>query len=408
MFDIAVIGAGASGITAAIAAKNKNEKLSIAVFDSMNRIGKKILATGNGRCNLSNRHALEHEYYNKNFALTALEKYNVEYTVDFFNSLGLFTYEDEEGRIYPLSNSAASVLDALRFECDRLGITVFTDEKIDTVKVKNDGTFVINGRFLSKKVIISCGGKASPSQGSDGSGFELLRSLGHTIIKPLPALVQLTSDNKIIKSFKGLRSKGNMKLFAGENQIGTASGEILFTEYGLSGIASMDAQRILCDYLSKEKCSVVIDFFPTLTQGEIKSAIIERAERNPKLKCENLLSGLVPKKIGQGFIKCIYIKNDAPASVIGDNEADRLATLMKNFRIFLTGSKGFESAQVTRGGADTSQFSQDSMESKLVKNLYCAGEILNIDGGCGGFNLQWAFSSGFCAGENACRFNVEV
>ncbi len=403
MYDIAVIGAGASGITAAIAAKRKNPELNIALYDSMPRIGKKILATGNGRCNLSNINAAEHDYYNKDFAMPALTKYGVNYTLDFFHSLGLFTVTDEEGRVYPMSSSAASVLDAMRFECDNLGVSVFTDEKITSVSVKDSGIFVINGRYTARKLIIACGGKASPSQGSDGSGFDLLRSLGHTVIKPLPALVQLTSDNKIIKSFKGLRTKGTVRLFAGEEEIGFTQGEILFTEYGLSGIASMDAQRILCDYLDKEKCSVVIDFLPSLSCEEIKDAVLSKAQRNLKLKCENLLSGLVPKKIGQGFIKCLYIKNDAPVSVIDENTAERLASLMKNFRVYLSGSKGFENAQVTRGGADVSEFSAETMESKKIKNLYCAGEILNVDGGCGGFNLQWAFSGGFCAGENAAE-----
>ncbi len=403
MIDIAVIGAGAAGITAAIAAKRKNPSLDIALFDAMPGIGKKILATGNGRCNLSNIRAAEHQYYNKDFTSCVLERYGVGYTLDFFSSLGLFTYKDDEGRIYPLSNSAASVLDALRFECIRLGITVFTGEKINSVKIKDNGVFIINGRYAAEKIIISCGGSASPSQGSDGSGFDLLRSLGHNIINPLPALVQLMSDNKIIKSFKGLRSKGNMRLFTGDEEIGRAEGEILFTEYGLSGIASMDAQRILCDYLEKEKCSVVIDFLPMLTADEIKAAIMNTVSRNPQLKCENVLSGLVHKKIGQGFIKCVYIKNDAPASAIDENTARRITSLMKNFRVFLNGSKGFENAQITRGGADVNEFLRDTMESKKVKNLYCAGEIINVDGGCGGFNLQWAFSSGFCAGESAAK-----
>ena len=402
MFDIGIIGAGASGLAAAIAARRKNPALSVALFDSMPVVGKKILATGNGRCNLSNLGAAEHSYYNRDFALTALQKYDVNYTLSFFSSLGLFTFTDDEGRVYPLSNSAASVLDALRFECTRLGVTVFVSEKITDIKKKNDA-FVIGGRHTAKKIIIACGGKASPSQGSDGSGFDLLRSLGHTIIKPMPALVQLTSDNKIIKSFKGLRAKGTMRLFAGENEIGMSEGEILFTEYGLSGIASMDAQRLLCDYLANEKCSVLIDFLPTLTQSEIEEAIVKRAWENPTLKCENLLSGLVPKKIGQGFMKCVYVKNDAPSSTIDRNTAARIASLLKNFRVFLSGSKGFENAQVTRGGADINEFNKETMESKKIKNLYCAGEILNVDGGCGGFNLQWAFSSGFCAGENAAE-----
>ncbi len=401
MFDIGIVGAGASGLVCAVTAKRKNPDLKVAVFESMPRVGKKILATGNGRCNLSNENAEDHEYYNKDFAQTVIDKYNVSYTLKFFSSLGLFTYSDSEGRIYPLSNSAGSVLDALRFECDNLGVTVFTDEKISRIIKKADGTFILNGLHSVKKLVLACGGKASPAQGSDGSGYELLKSLGHTIVKPLPALVQLTSDNKIIKSFKGLRAKGSITLFAGDEKAGETCGEILFTEYGLSGIASMDAQRILCDSLQKAKCSVMIDFIPSLTVEEIKNAVIRKRNSNPSLKCENLLSGLVPKKIGQGFIKCVYVKNDAPAVSIDDNTAERIAYLMKNFRIYLTGSKGFENAQVTRGGADINEFNKASLQSLIHKNLYCCGEILNVDGGCGGFNLQWAFSSGFCAGENA-------
>ena len=402
MFDIMIIGAGAAGITAAITAKRKNDELNIAMIESMPRIGKKILATGNGRCNLSNINTNESIYRNSDFVSYAIRNYGHKEIVSFFNSLGLYTYTDDEGRIYPLSNTAASVLDVMRFECIKLGITIFTDEKVSDISKKDD-FFIINGRYRAKKVIITCGGSASPSQGSDGSGFELLKHTGHSIIKPLPALVQLTSDNKIIKSFKGLRIKGKVSVYVNDEEIQQIDGEVLFTDYGLSGIASMDAQRLLCRYLNSEKCSVVIDLATSFSEDDLAEKISAVIKNNPDLKCENILSGFVPKKIGQGLIKCLYIKNDAKAAAIDENTIRRLSHLMKNFRIYVTGSKGFENAQITCGGADVNEFDPETMQSKITEGLYCAGEILDVDAPCGGFNLQWAFSSGMCAGNDAAE-----
>lgn len=402
MFDIAVIGAGAAGMAAAISAARENSDLKTAVIDAMPITGKKILATGNGRCNLSNKNAASHEYRGKDFAEFALKKYDVEYTLDFFKSLGLYTVTDSEGRIYPMSMTAASVSDALRLELVRLGITVITGERVKSV-IKSGDFFVIDGRLRAKKVIIACGGKASPSQGSDGSGFEILSSLGHEIITPLPALVQLTSENKIVRSFRGIRVKGNMSLFADDKKIGFVGGEILFTEYGLSGIASMDAQRILCEHIKKEKCHVCIDLIPSMSEEDICLALKAFANHDPKRKSENLLTGLLPKKIGQGLIKCLYIKNDCPVCEIKEEDFTRLSGLIKNFNVYISSCKGFENAQITRGGADISEFCNETLESLKIKGLYCAGEVLDVDGACGGFNLQWAWSSGICAGISAAK-----
>ncbi len=402
MFDIIVLGAGASGTVAAITAKRNAPSLRVAIIDSMPFIGKKILATGNGRCNLSNKNAAEHDYYNYTFAKEILSRFNTRKTIEFFNSLGLYTVTDDEGRIYPMSNTATSVVDALRFECERLGITVITDEKITVIK-KADGFFVLGGRYRTKKVILACGGKASPSQGSDGSGFELLKAFGHSINTPLPALVQLVSDNKIVRSFKGLRVKGKIRIFADNEEIGKTEGEILFTEYGLSGIASMDAQRILCSHLKAKKCSIVIDLVPELTKEEIRKRVDNIINLNPTLKSENLLIGFLPKKIGKGLIKCAYVKDNTPISEISEDNLNKICDLCKNFRVYVSGCKGFENAQVTRGGADVSEFDADTLESLKVNGLYATGELLDIDGGCGGFNLQWAWSSGMAAGENAAK-----
>lgn len=397
MFDIVILGAGASGTVAAITAKRKNSSLQVAIIEAMPLIGKKILAAGNGRCNLSNTDAINHKYYNKDFAAKILNKFDVNKTIEFFNSIGLYTVTDDEGRIYPMSNTAASVVDALRFECERLGITVITDEKITSIK-QNGDFFVLGGRHRAKKVVLACGGKASPSQGSDGSGFEILKTLDHTVNTPLPALVQLVSDNKIVRSFKGTRVRGEIKIFVENEKIGNTKGEILFTEYGLSGIASMDAQRILCSYLDNKKCSLTIDLVPELTKEEIRLRVDKLIKTNPTLKSENLLMGFLPKKIGKGLIKCAYVKDNMPISEISEDNLNKICDLCKTFRVYITASKSFENAQVTRGGAEVSEFDASNLQSLKVKGLYVTGELLDIDGGCGGFNLQWAWSSGMAAG----------
>ncbi len=398
MFDIVILGGGAAGQVCAITAKRKNKSLKIAIIDAMPKMGKKILATGNGRCNLSNEKASSHIYHNNEFAQNIISKFDVQKTKEFFNSVGLFTITDEEGRIYPMSNTALSVVDCLRLEIEKEDITVITDERISSVK-KYEDFFVIDGRYRTKKLVIACGGKASPSQGSDGSGFKLLESLGHSIITPLPGLVQLTSDNKIIRTFKGLRVKSTLELFAENEKISDIQGEVLFTEYGLSGIACMDAQRILCRYIKTNKCSVSIDLVPYFTKEEILQKIKEIVKNNPSLKSENLLSGFLPKKIGQGVIKCAYIKDNTPVNEISKDNLDKISSLCKGFRVYLSGYKGFENAQITCGGAKVNEFDKNTLQSHITENLYCIGECLDVDGGCGGFNLQWAFSSGGVVGE---------
>ncbi len=400
MFDIVVLGAGASGIVAAITAKRNNPSLRVAIIESMPIIGKKILATGNGRCNLSNLNTNSHNYFNNDFAQRIIDKFSVEKTVEFFNSVGLYTVTDNEGRIYPMSNTAASVVDSLRFECERLGIIIITDEKIISIK-KTDDYFVLGGRHRAKKIILACGGKASPSQGSDGSGFDILKSFGHSVNTPLPALVQLISDNKIVRSFKGLRVKGNVEIFAENEKIGATDGEILFTEYGLSGIASMDAQRILCSHLKDKKCSVMIDLVPEFSKEEIRNRVDKLIGVNPELKSENLLIGFLPKKISKGLIKCAYVKDNTPISAISKDNLNKICDLCKNFRVYISSYKGFENAQVTRGGADVNEFDKNTLESLKVSGLFATGELLDVDGGCGGFNLQWAWSSGMTAGISA-------
>ena len=232
-FDILIVGAGASGLAAAISAKRTLPRFRVAMLERLPRVGKKILATGNGRCNLTNLNARSHGYTNREFADSVFEKYDERRVLQFFKSIGLLTYSDSCGRVYPMSNTASGVLDCLRFEAERLGAKSICEDKCEDIK-KTDGGFLINGRYRAREIIICTGGCASPSQGSDGSGYKLLSSLGHTVTELYPSLVQLTSPDKQLRQLKGMRVHDAVISAAGR----TSRGELLFTDYGLSGIAA--------------------------------------------------------------------------------------------------------------------------------------------------------------------------
>jgi len=379
MYDIAVIGAGASGLAAGITAGRVFAGTAggwhaaptgrVLLLERLPRAGKKILATGNGRCNLGNRHALEHPYHNKDFAACALEQFSAQACEVFFDSLGLAIHGDGEGRLYPRSNTAASVLDALRFGAQRAGCETRCDCPVSSVEPMRDG-FFINKSIAARRVIIAAGGCAAPAQGSDGSGFALLRSLGHTIVEPRPALVQIRVKSPLLPMLKGLRVQAGIRIMKNGQVLREAAGEVLFTQDGLSGIAAMEVSRE-----AGPGCLAVLDLLPDYTEKEL-AALLSRWQG-----CCGDLSGLLPGRVAQ-----------AVAKSAGDP---------KNFTFEVTGTRGFEHAQVTAGGADVRSFDPRTMESRIVPGLYACGEALDVDGGCGGFNLHWAWASGISAGSSA-------
>ena len=393
--DILIIGAGASGLAAAIEAARTAPEKNVTVLEHLPKAGKKILATGNGRCNLGNLNAADHRYTNAKFAQPVIEKYGTQNLIDFFESMGLFTRADSEGRLYPMSNSAASVLDALRFECEKLGVKIICEEKATQIK-KAEGCFNINNSIQAKKVIFATGGKAAPSQGSDGSGYPLLKSLGHSITPLSPSLVQIKTDTASIKSLKGVRAKAKLTLSTG----GSSEGEILFTDYGVSGIAAMDLSRFV---KADKKAEISLDLLPDFTQETAKDIIISIPRHNPAMPAESMLGGIIHKAIGTAAIKAALGFMPKTAAEIKPKQAAVIAATLKDFRLSVTGTKSYNDAQVTRGGADVSEFDNNTMMSKKVKNLFACGEVLDVDGACGGFNLAWAFASGRLAGKSAAE-----
>ena len=397
MYDIAIIGAGASGMAAAISAKQENKKLKVVMVEALPRIGKKILATGNGRCNLSNFSADEYNY-NTTAVSKVLKQYPPKKIVEFFSSIGLECISDSESRVYPMSNMAASVLDCLRFEIERLGIDVLTETKVVSIK-KTNGIFVINSGLRAKRVILSTGGKASASQGSDGSGYPLLKSLGHRITSLYPGLVQLTVDENV-KALKGVKIKAYVQLTTnGSDSPCVSSGEVLFTDYGLSGIAIMDVSRSV----RKRKCVCTINIQPELTESDIVDFIIKSKRRNPDLSLEDVLTGIIPKKLGQYIIKKVGFRSDVVLNKLSFQQIKCVSATMKSLEFSVTGTRGYDNAQITVGGADINEFNMTSLESEVVKGLFCTGEVLDVDAPCGGYNLQWAWASGLAAGKYAAE-----
>lgn len=390
-FDILIIGASASGLIAAINAKRLCRNSKIAIIEALPKIGKKILATGNGRCNLSNLNAQNHPYKNYKFAAYALKKYNPQKTLDFFASLGLLTFNDDAMRVYPISNTASSVLDVLRFAAENLNIDIFCDTKAESIKKSQNG-FIVNNQFRCKKLLIAAGGCASPAQGSDGSGYNLLKDLGHSITPLYPSLVQLTSPEKQkLRPLKGVRVHDAI-IRIDSHKI---RGELLFTDYGLSGIASMEmSQKIE----GRDNLTANIDLLPTMSENDIASFL-----KSINTKCEYMLLGLLPKAVASAVLKDSQIYLNKKSSQISFKDCVKIAHIIKNFKIKINGTKGFNFAQVTSGGVNVNEFIPQTLESKIVPDLYCSGEILDVDGGCGGFNLQWAWSSGLLASENMIK-----
>lgn len=394
----AIIGGGASGLVCAIEIKRQNPAVSVTVYEANSRVGKKILATGNGRCNLTNMTAHKQGYRNMGFARYALEMFTPKSNIEFFNSIGLFTKEDNCGRVYPLSNQASSVLDALRLSAERSGINIITDVHVDDVEYNKDGFLVCGKRYDA--LVLATGGKASPSQGSDGSGYKLLKQLGHKVTTLSPSLVQLETESKQYpKQLKGVRCDCEMSLVIDRKLVTQKKGELLFADYGLSGIVSMEMSAYISPHLSKNKSKpvVYIDFVPSMPSDVILRNI---KSLDGNIKAEDLLSGFMPKKIGQVILKQAGVSAQEKLSQIKQNQLKEVVFLAKSFEFIISGTKGYDFAQVTSGGADTREFDRETMQSKKIRGLYCIGELLDVDGDCGGYNLNWAWSSGRLAAKN--------
>ncbi len=396
---IGIIGAGASGMAAALAA-SENPHNSILLFERQARVGRKLSATGNGRCNLSNLHAPDGHYHgvDKNFSVPSLNAFSPEQTLAWFASLGLYTVAEASGKIYPYSNQAGSVVDVLRFALQRENITLYTGFEVTKVRKTDDG-YRIEGSesFPVDAVIVACGGIAGSKLGGTLSGYQILKSLGHRCTRLRPALVQIQSDWQALPALKGVRAECAVTITRDGNPYAESRGEIQFTELGLSGPVMFEISRDVC--AERGKWEACLDCLPDLSEGEILDYLRRRRERN--LPAEELFTGLTHNRLGKILVKEAGISGYAPMKQLEDFELSKAAKTAKALTVHLTAPLGMDSAQVTAGGIETADFDPATMESRLSPRLYACGEVLDVDGDCGGYNLQWAWSSGRCAGAHA-------
>ncbi len=400
-FDTIIIGAGPAGMTAAIFAARKG--LKVCLVEHEDRVGKKILSTGNGKCNITNLNMSPEWYYTgrkENF-YSVIEQFMPENIIDFFGELGVLT-TNKNGYIYPRSEQASMVLDSLRTELIRLNITVYTGAGNATITHSDIFTVKFGDKAItSNKLILACGSKCAPKTGSDGSGYRYARDFGHSIIKVIPALVQLICKESFYKELQGVRCQAKLSVMVDNQCITTEQGELQLTGYGISGIPVFQLSRVVKRILDKGRTPVIkIDFISEYTNRELHNFISGVANNHPDMELSMALSGILNKKLANVIIKECNLKPSLKCIDVNSDNITRLVNLIKTFNVIPKDTNGFDNAQVCAGGVDLGEINLDTMESKLVKGLYFAGEILDVDGKCGGYNLTWAFASGKVAGDN--------
>lgn len=400
-YKIAIIGAGASGMTAAIFAARELGGENVLLCEAQQRFGKKLLATGNGRCNLTNTGASISDYHTDSPKVleSVLQGFDTAKALDFFRSVGIESFEESEGRVYPMSEQAASVLDMLRFEIERLGISCMTDMKIGRIKKASD-SFILCGseEVRAQKVIIACGGMAAPNLGGSSDGVRLLEALGHKSEKLYPALTQLKTNSPYSGALKGNRVQCVITLLRSGKTVAKERGEVLFADNALSGIAIFNISRF-----AKSGDTVSLRLLPDVSKREIISMLERRRNDLCKLTLENYLNGMLNKRIANCVLKASGLSPlSRSVSSLTDAELKKLCDTVCSFEFTVIGLGDWKNAQVMRGGALLSEFGTD-MQSKKCRGIFACGETLNVDGKCGGYNLQWAWSSGAVAGMNAAK-----
>ncbi len=430
MNRVGIIGGGAAGLTASIAAARGGAQVTI--IEHTGKLGKKLLATGNGRCNLTNVNlGKEHYPGNPEFALRVIEQFNRESVCRFFEEIGILPWCNPEGYYYPRSLQAAAVVKALTWEVEHLGVQVLSEVTPKEIRIKqrakavnhagtNAGSvnrFTVQtdkGNYEFDRVILACGSKASPNTGSDGSGYALATKLGLNMTSIVPALVPLISSWKGFKEISGVRVKGRIKLLRDSQVIASDEGELQLTDYGLSGIPVFQVSRYAARIMAEvgadagtksghlpPRLEAELDFFPEYTFNELLQLLHRQTLKRGHIRCADFLGGMIPEKLGRTLLKQSNLSYDEPAANLDNRRLRILAQNAKGLRVPITGTLGFDRAQICAGGVRVSELKPETMECLRIPGLFVTGELVDVDGICGGYNLQFAWSSGYLAGKAA-------
>lgn len=404
-FDIIIIGGGPAGLTAAITAASYGRH--VCILDHNGRVGQKILSTGNGKCNITNM-SIDESCYNsqseKKDFYKVIEFFPPEKVIAFMNEMGLYT-KNKNGYIYPNSEQASSVLDTLRHEAERLNINIYTDTVIK--KIMQKGKWLVeagNEVYEGRKLIIAAGSACAPKTGSDGSGYKLAESLGHSIVRVIPALCALNCSDGFYKEIQGVRTDALLTVCSGGRRIISERGELQLTADGISGIPVFQLSRHVKRLIDSNKHPTVhIDFMPDMSEKALCRILTGIFAHNKQLDLQSSLAGILNRKLAVMLIKEAGIRPSMKCADAGADKTELLARIIKNLTVHPADTKGFNDAQVCAGGVNIDEIDFNSMESRINRNLYFAGEILDVDGRCGGYNLQWAWASGRLAGISAAK-----
>ena len=400
MTDCLIIGGGAAGLSLGVMLKLKSADISVTVLERSDRVGKKLATTGNGRCNITNIDLSPERYHgDREFATEILSNFGVEQQKEFFKQLGILFTVGEEGKVYPKSLQATSVVDALRFKADELGVETVLNANATEIKRENDTFAVVCGNkvYKSRSVVVAVGGQAGGKLGSV-DGYAMLKGFGHKIEKTFPSIVQLKTEPSVVRQLKGIKIDA---LVTARSSVGqrTEFGEVLFCDYGLSGPPILQVSRLA----QGDGMTVSLDLVPDMSETEIADELTTRANTFKARPLNELFTGFLHKRLGQVVLKCAGLDINSDCGQVSRQKAENIAKLVKGFGFKVVGTTGFENAQVTAGGAQAAQFFATCM-SKKVKGLFAVGEVLDVDGDCGGFNLGFAWASAFAAADGIKGF----
>jgi len=396
-----IIGAGAAGLVAAISSAKAGR--NVTLLEQNSKIGKKILVSGNGKCNIDNRYIHPNRFHSQNphFIDAVLEGYGFDVVEKFFTSLGLALVEGKEGKMFPMSLQASSVVELLEYEAKRAGVKIVCDCAVTAIDKQNNAFTLetMQGTKICEKLLLTSGSPAAPQLGGSNSGYAFATKMGHSLIPRHPSLVQLCSEEVWVKQCVGVKVAGLAKLYANGEYIAEKKGDLLFTNYGISGLAILDLSREVSTRLANfDYCELSLDLMPELGKEKLTNLLQSRVQNESEKPIALWLQGVMNKKL------ISIVLEQAKSNVKIENQLNRkeinkLVHAIKNLKLSISDTKGFKGAEVATGGVDTHEINPQTMESKLVPNLYFAGEILDVDGDKGGFNFHFAWVSGLRAGN---------
>ncbi len=403
--EIAIVGGGASGLAAAVFCARQCGGDRVVLLEKQARVGKKLLATGNGICNITNRHATVAHYHGEGaaaFVRPALEAFPPAAATEFFRSIGVLCAPREAGREYPLCQQAGAVLDSLRLELARLNVTEHCNVTVHRITPDKDGfSLALNTGDVvhARRVVLATGGAAAPTLGGSSDGYALATALGHRKTPLFPSIVQVRTDTTFVRAMKGLRTDATVTFCLNGQPLRSHTGELLFTEYGISGPAVMQISRDVGDWERRKLGTMTaqIDLLPSIDKLSLLTLLSER--RHLQRTASDFLTGLLNKRIGQTVCRMAGLTLETPTDTLASGTLHRLADTIKGMTLPVLGTQGLSGAQVTAGGIATDDVDPHTMASRRVPGLYLIGEMLDVDGDCGGFNLQWAWASAYLAAK---------